>query len=130
MAVVMNNTVHNEMVKQFEIWLADLGEQKEGSCVQAGVRPVLIISNDKNNKYSPLVMVSPTTSSSTKSKLPTHVSIKASDVGFKKDSVILLEQHIMIDKNKLMYKLFKMPSSYEKQLERALEISTTRMFSR
>lgn len=127
MAVAINNNVHNEAVKQFEIWLADLGDQKEGSCIQAGVRPVLIISNDKNNKYSPLVMVSPTTSSSTKSKLPTHVSIKASDVGFKKDSVILLEQHIMIDKNKLMYKLFEMPTAYKPQLKRAIEISTSDM---
>ncbi|MWV44904.1 PemK family transcriptional regulator [Paenibacillus sp. HJL G12] len=131
MAVAMNNTVHNEEVKQFEIWLADLGEIPEKSSVQGGVRPVLIISNDKNNRYSPLVMVSPITSSSTKARIPTHVTVNASDAGFKKDSVILFEQHFTIDKkSKLMYKLFEMPHKYENQLLRALEISTTRMFSR
>lgn len=129
MAVVMKNTVHNEEVKQFEIWLADLGEEAIGS-VQRGIRPVIIISNDKSNKYAPIVMVSPITSSSTKAKIPTHVSFKASDVGFVHDSVILFEQHLTIDKSQLIHKLIDMPVRYENQLLRALQISTTRIFSR
>lgn len=129
MAVAINNKVHNEVVKQFEIWLADLGEDSRGS-VQRGVRPVIIISNDKSNKFAPIVMVSPITSSSTKAKIPTHVSLKADEVGFIHDSVILFEQHLTIDKGQLIHKLIDMPVRYESQLLRALEISTTRMFSR
>ena len=66
------------------------------SQVQQGVRPVIIISNDLNNKYSPVVNVVPLTSRMTKHPLPTHVKIQG--YGLPKPSVILGEQIITIDK--------------------------------
>ena len=42
-----------------EIWMADLGDR--GGSVQSGRRPVLIVSNDKNNVYSSVVNVMPMT---------------------------------------------------------------------
>ncbi|WP_106768033.1 type II toxin-antitoxin system PemK/MazF family toxin [Paenibacillus faecalis] len=114
-------------VKQFDIWLANLGDSK-GS-VQRGVRPVIVISNDKSNKYAPIAMVAPITSSLTKRKLPTHVHISAREIGCPKDSVVLFEQHITIDKSQLIHKIIDMPKFYEHQFERALNVSTSRFFS-
>lgn len=67
---------------------------------QNGTRPVLIISNDVGNKYSPTVIVAAITSRKTKSKLPTHYPL--SEVkGLPADSVVLLEQIRTIDKKRL-----------------------------
>ncbi|MGM1044819.1 MAG: type II toxin-antitoxin system PemK/MazF family toxin [Bacillota bacterium] len=126
--VLERNKVENSDVRQFDIWLANLGESK-GS-VQRGVRPVLVISNDRSNKYAPIAMVSPITSSSTKTKLPTHVNMNANEIGFHRDSVVLFEQHITIDKSQLIHKIIDMPKAYELHFEKALNISTSRVFSR
>jgi mRNA interferase MazF len=111
----------NEDILRYDMYFVDLG-QSNGS-VQRGERPAVVISNNKGNKYSPVVMVCPVTSSTTKSKLPTHVHMSAADVGFAKDSIIQFEQHITIPKNQLKYKLMSLPETYYKQLDRALMIS-------
>lgn len=67
-----------------------------GSQVQQGIRPVLVVSNDKNNMYSPVVTIVPMTSKQCKHSLPTHVAI--SGYGLLKPSVILGEQIISLDK--------------------------------
>lgn len=59
--------------KFLEIWMADLGD-KNGS-IQCGRRPVLIVSNDKNNRYSTTVNVMPMTTKMNKRNLPCHVEI-------------------------------------------------------
>lgn len=69
------------------------------SRVQQGVRPVLVVSNNTCNKYSPVISVVPLTSSRTKANIPTHVEING--FGLHKPSVILAEQIMSIDKNKL-----------------------------
>lgn len=71
-----------------------------GSQVQQGVRPVLIVSNNMNNKYSNVVTVVPLTSKQSKHRLPTHVNING--YGLPKPSVILAEQIITLDKKCLM----------------------------
>ncbi|WP_157793912.1 type II toxin-antitoxin system PemK/MazF family toxin [Paenibacillus donghaensis] len=127
MSMVMERA-ESIVTKQFDIFLADLGESK-GS-VQRGVRPSIVISNDRSNLHSNFVVVCPITSSMTKAKLPTHVYMKANEIGFHKDSVVLFEQHFTIDKSLLIHKITDMPKRYERELERALIISTTRTFSR
>lgn len=74
-----------------------------GSQVQQGVRPVIIISNDLNNKYSPVVTVVPLTSKLSKHHLPTHINIQG--YGLPKKSVILGEQIITLDKKNLIEKI-------------------------
>lgn len=133
MSLVLDN-VRTSEIKQFDIWLVDLGEST-GS-VQRGVRPAIVISNDRSNKYSNFVVVCPITSSMTKAKLPTHVYMEAKEIGFRKDSVVMFEQHFTIDKgdtnkkSSLIHKIVDMPKKYERELEKALMISTTRTFSR
>ncbi|MBO5377599.1 MAG: type II toxin-antitoxin system PemK/MazF family toxin [Ruminiclostridium sp.] len=61
------------MYKFGEIYFANLPVQPD-SRVQQGYRPVLVVSNDKNNYYSTVVSVVPLTSSRTKRHLPTHIN--------------------------------------------------------
>lgn len=84
-------------IRRGEIYHADL-EPVVGS-EQGGYRPVIILQNNRGNYYSPTVIVAPITSRP-KTKLPTHVPLKAMK-GLEKDSVVLLEQVRTIDKIRL-----------------------------
>lgn len=82
-----------------DLYYADL-EPVIGS-EQGGIRPVLIVQNNLGNTYSPTVIIAPITSKvDSKPKLPTHIEIKAFQ-GIKKDSIILIEQIRVIDKQRL-----------------------------
>lgn len=73
-----------------EIWSCSL-PQKGGS-VQGGKRPVFILSNNLNNRYSPTINVIPLTSAS-KQNLPIHVPLKNyAGYGLKRPSTLLVEQ--------------------------------------
>lgn len=62
-------------IKRGDIYYADLNPVIGSE--QGGTRPVLIISNDTGNKYSPTVIIAAITSRvRTKAKLPTHTAIK------------------------------------------------------
>ena len=89
----------------------------------AGTRPVLIISNDTGNKYSPTVIIAAITSRvRTKAKLPTHTAIKDFE-GLSKDSVILLEQIRTIDKKRLREHIGMLDSQQILTADNALLIS-------
>lgn len=84
-----------------EIYYADLSPVIGSE--QGGYRPVLILQNNKGNKYSTTVIIAPISSRMTKNDLPTHVII---DTEFlEKKSVILLEQIRTIDKKRIDEKL-------------------------
>ena len=62
------------MCKRGDIYYVDFGE-KSGS-KQGGIRPALVVSNNKANKHSPVVTVVPLSARVWKKKyLPTHVQI-------------------------------------------------------
>ncbi|MPN26611.1 Endoribonuclease MazF [bioreactor metagenome] len=69
---------------------------------------MLVISNDINNRYSPIVTVIPFTGSVKRLDMPTHVRINPGDVcdGYKPSvifrSMLLAEQVTAIDKFKLL----------------------------
>lgn len=90
------------MCEYGDIYYASL-PGKPNSQVQQGVRPVLIISNNKANCYSPVITVIPLTTSKTKKKLPTHVTIMG--YGLKEESIALVEQITSIDKVNLIEKV-------------------------
>lgn len=92
---------------------------------QGGTRPVLIISNDTGNRYSPTVIIAAITSRvHTKAKLPTHAAV--SDVeGLGKDSIVLLEQIRTIDKQRLKEYMGVMPESVMARVDQALAISVS-----
>ena len=90
---------------------------------QGGIRPVLIISNDTGNRYSPTVIVAAITSRArAKSKLPTHIPAENFD-GLEKNSIILLEQIRTIDKQRLKSYLGIIPENIMARVDTALAIS-------
>ncbi len=80
-----------------EVYYADLSPVKGSE--QGGYRPVLILQNNKGNRYSTTVIVAPISSRLTKNDLPTHVMIEVPFL--EKKSVILLEQIRTIDKKRI-----------------------------
>lgn len=108
-------------VKRNDVWFANLG-QRDGS-EQRGPRPVMILSNNRGNKHSAVVIVVPISAQITKAKLPTHVVVKTEDTGVARDSVLLFEQITTIDKSKLIYKMFELPPSYHREVNRGAMVS-------
>ncbi|MBR5134531.1 MAG: type II toxin-antitoxin system PemK/MazF family toxin [Clostridia bacterium] len=68
---------------------------------QGGVRPVLVLQNDRGNRFSPTVICAAMTSKLGKSDLPTHVWIAAKDSGLSRDSLVLCEQIRTLEKSRL-----------------------------
>ena len=108
-------------VKRGDIYYADLSPVVGSE--QGGIRPVLVLQNDIGNKYSPTIIVAAITSQINKSKLPTHLSIRADQFGIAKDSVILLEQLRTIDKKRLRERVCHIDADNMKKIDYALKIS-------
>ena len=112
--------VNNE-IKRGELYYADLSPVVGSE--QGGVRPVLIVQNDVGNKFSPTVIAAAITSQINKAKIPTHIEVKASEVGLPKDSVVLLEQLRTLDKRRLKEKIGELDIKKMKMVDSALLIS-------
>ena len=96
-------------IKKGDIYLADM-DPAIGS-EQGGVRPVLIIQNNKGNKYSPTTIVACLTSHvHTKANLPTHYLLP-DDIGLKYPSMVMLEQIFTIDKTRLIKYITRIPKN-------------------
>ena len=108
-------------MKRGDIYCADLNPVIGSE--QGGKRPVLIISNDIGNKYSPTVIVAAITGQiGTKKKLPTHTIVHNVN-GLDKDSIILLEQIRTIDKQRLQEYLGTLDRCFMDTVDAALVIS-------
>ena len=68
---------------------------------QGGVRPVVIVQNNRGNHFSPTVICAAMTSRVSKSDLPTHVWVSARDSGLHRDSLVLCEQIRTLEKSRL-----------------------------
>lgn len=93
-------------IKRMQIWTADLGLHPE-KCIENGIRPVLIVSNNETNKNSPIVTVAPISSKINRLYLPGHVIIFNHEVFTNskhkfKTGTVLLEQITTIDKKQLL----------------------------
>lgn len=86
-------------MKCFEIWMAELPDMGKDSHIQQGIRPVVIVSNDAANTYSPVVTVVPLTTRRHKKRLPTHAKLKG--YGLVGTNLLLAEQIITIDRDAL-----------------------------
>jgi len=102
-----------------EIYFAKLSDV--GGSVQNGMRPVLIIQNDKGNKFSPTTIVVPITSKA-KKPMPTHVRV-GTELGLRVSSTILAEQIICINKSQIAGFVTKLPASAMQKVETALALS-------
>ena len=88
---------------------------------QGGYRPVVVLQNNKGNKYSTTVIVAPISSRLTKNPLPTHVMIETEFL--EKKSVILLEQIRTIDKKRIYEKAGILTQEMMSQVDDAIKTS-------
>lgn len=108
-------------MRKGEIYLADLGAEK-GS-LQAGLRPVIIVSNNAANVHSPVITVITVIPMTTKKKrmLPTHVYIQ--DCGLPRPSIALAEQITSINKSRMTTKMGSIQQTvYEDQVTAAIKV--------
>jgi len=108
------------MIKRGDIYYADLNPVVGSE--QGERRPVLIVQNDKGNKYSPTVIIVPITGRLNKNPLPTHVLIPKS-CGLDKDSLVLMEQIRAIDRSRLGDCIGRAGKSVMSKVDMALSVS-------
>ena len=82
-------------MQKYDVYYCEFGTNLGSE--QSGLRPCVILQNDKGNKYSPTTIVAPITSAM-KKKLPTHYELRLESV----HGTILLEQLRTIDKSRLI----------------------------
>lgn len=112
----------SQPVQRGEIYLADL-KPTIGS-EQDGVRPVLIVSRDAINKYSPVVIIVPLTDASNKTRVyPTHVKFNAGIGGLLLDSIAVCEQIRTISKTRLTKRYGKVGRTEMASIEAAIKIA-------
>jgi len=100
-------------VKEGDILIVDLGETKEKG-IQGGERPVLVYSNNKNNKYSPSIEVITITSQMKALHLPINVVLETYETGLPVRSVAQVNQKEVISKEKIKYKIGELKSQYKR----------------
>ena len=88
--------VKNIEIKRGDIFYAKLNGVGSFQCK---IRPVMVLSNNLNNKYAPTLQVCPLTSK-LKNNLPIHFYLEG--FGLNKKSTFLGEQLTIIDKSQLV----------------------------
>lgn len=107
----MQNHQSNQPVRKYDIWLADLPAVPE-SHVQSGVRPVIVVSNDTANHYSPIVSIIPLTTNLGRMDIPTHTIIRSRFL--RSPSTALCEQIMAIDKSWLRSRIGALEHIHER----------------
>ncbi len=91
---------------------------------QGGTRPVVIVSRDALNKFSPIVVVCSITDAANKTKIyPSHVRVPAGTAGLKLDSIVITEQVRAINKTRLTMHIGKFDKAVMTSIEAALKIT-------
>lgn len=94
-----------------DIYMATLETDKYSHVIR-GIRPVVVISNNTVNHYSPVINVIPLTAQK-KKPLPVHVDL--SGFGLWKDSTAIVEQVFTIDKCSLAKRIGSLAGSDKMQ---------------
>ena len=112
------------MIRRGDVYYADLSPVVGSE--QGGVRPVVVVQNDKGNRYSKTIIVAPISKKMSKPPIPTHVIFSddsLSYVSMVKDSVILLEQLRTIDKKRLGQWICTLDEKTLEKINRAIRVS-------
>ncbi len=107
------------MIHRGDVYYADLSGVVGSE--QGGVRPVVVVQNDKGNKYSTTLIVAPISKKLTKPPLPTHVVFSVNELNY--ISMILLEQLRTIDKKRLGQWICHLDKDTLHKVDDALRIS-------
>lgn len=104
------------MIKRGQICYIDLTPSKGSE--QGGLRPCVIVQNDRGNQHAPTTIVVPLTTQ-TKKKLPTHTEVREGT----KNSIALCEQVRTVDKSRIGSCIGKCSPHTMAQIDLALRIS-------
>lgn len=85
-------------------------------CEQGGIRPGVVIQNNRGNQHSPNIIALPVTSSLKKMSQPTHVLLDKRGTGLKKDSIVLCENPERMSKNKILGYVSTLPDNYMQKI--------------
>lgn len=100
-------------VKRYDIYLYNFGENK-GS-IQSGLRPVLVIQDDRMNENSPTTIVAAITTAVRKRYLPAHVFL-GQEYGLEQPSMVMVEQIRVVNKSDLIHYIGQISDEHTKQL--------------
>ena len=107
-------------VKRGQIYWADLSPVIGSE--QGGLRPVLIIQNNKGNLFAPTTITAIITTRKTKANLPTHYWLDET-CGLPSKSMVELEQIRTIDKSRLGDKIGEVSTADMFEIDRCLATS-------
>jgi len=103
-----------KLIRRGEIYWVDLPDKKGRELRE--LHPCVVVSNDKQNTFSPLIIILPITSLKIGDKaFPFQVSIK-----LKKESVILVDQIQTIDREKFKGKVGMLDPELMEEVEKKL----------
>lgn len=109
------------MIRRGEIFYANLSPVIGSE--QGGIRPVLIIQNNKGNLFSPTLIVAPITRNIRKKMQPTQVKVDIPHQNELTPSLILLEQIRTLDKERILHKVCQLSDKDMIKVNQALKIS-------
>lgn len=101
-------------INRGDVFFADIPPTTEN--VQYGIRPVLILSNEKANYFSTIITICPI-STKAKRNLATHVQIELDETSY-----VLCEQILTINKKNLLRHVMKCPDDILQQVDKAIDI--------
>ena len=107
------------MIRRGDVYYADLSPVVGSE--QGGVRPVVVVQNDKGNRYSKTIIVAPISKKMSKPPIPTHVIF--SDDSLSYVSMILCEQLRTIDKKRLGQWSCTLDEKTLEKINRAIRVS-------
>lgn len=87
---------------------------------QAGVRPAVVVLNDRANRSSPCTVVVPFTTKMPQKLFPSHVLVPAGVGGLTQDSVAMCEQVRVIDKSRIIRALGQLDAARLAEFDNAL----------
>lgn len=109
------------VIKKGDIFYADLTPTIGSE--QGGIRPVLVISNNKGNKHSPTVIITTITSKIKHKEMPTHIPIFLETSKRSCNSLITVEHIKTISKSRLKEKVGRLSDDDFEKVKVALRIS-------
>ena len=107
------------MIRRGDVYYADLSPVVGSE--QGGVRPVVVVQNDKGNRYSKTIIVAPISKKMSKPPIPTHVIF--SDDSLSYVSMILCEQLRTIDKKRVGQWICTLDEKTLEKINRAIRVS-------
>ena len=107
------------MVRRGDVYYADLSPVVGSE--QGGVRPVVVVQNDKGNKYSKTIIIAPISKKMSKPPIPTHVIFSDSSLSYV--SMILCEQLRTIDKKRLGQWICTLDDKTVDKIDQAIRVS-------